>query len=195
MDNIFGKEGFFNKSQFKFIRYLVVLILAGVFLMLLGDFGKDISVPKTKESSASSKRSSINTSASNMEEAIEMKLQKMLSQIEGVGKVDVDITLDSGSEYTYARDYQDSKQESLEEDNSGGNRKTIQYDNRTEVVLLNNSGEQAPLIKKEVKPQIRGVLVVAEGAENSYIKAKLLRAVKIGLGVPSYKIVILSKER
>ncbi|SNY36519.1 stage III sporulation protein AG [Orenia metallireducens] len=195
MDNIFGKEGFFNKSQFKFIRYLVILVLAGVFLMLLGDFGKDVSTSKSKQSLASRKASSINTSASNLEESIELKLQKMLSQIEGVGKVDVDITLDSGSEYTYARDYQDSKQESLEEDNSGGNRKTIQYDNRTEVVLLNNSGEQLPLIKKEVKPQIRGVLVVAEGAENSYIKAKLLRAIKIGLGVPSYKIVILSKER
>ncbi|OCL26953.1 hypothetical protein U472_05555 [Orenia metallireducens] len=195
MDNIFGKDGFLNKSQFKFIRYLVVLVLAGVFLMLLGDFGKDVSAPKAKQSLTSRKLSSINTTTSNLEESIEAKLQKMLSQVEGVGEVDVDITLDSGSEYTYARDYQDSKQESLEEDNSGGNRKTIQYDNRTEVVLLNNSGEQVPVVKREVKPQIRGVLVVAEGAENSYIKAKLLRAIKIGLGVPSHKIVILSKER
>ncbi|TDX48236.1 hypothetical protein [Orenia marismortui] len=195
MNNLFGKDGLLNKSQFKFIRYLLVLILAGVFLMLLGDFGNDISGSNSKKKLTTKQSGTYASADLSLEEIIEDKLTAILSEIDGVGDVSVDITLDSATEYTYAKNHQDSRQETIEEDNAGGNRKTIQYENRSDIVLLNKGGEQIPLIKKEVKPKIRGVLVVAEGAQDSYIKSNLFRAIKVGLGVPSYKIVILSKER
>ncbi len=192
MDSIFGENGLFNNPKFKFLRYLIILLLVGVFLMLLGDIGNDLVKPNKKTSVTKSTNNQLRKSLS-LEEVIEDRMTKVLSQIEGVGKVMVDLSLDKGTEYTYARDRQDSQKETVEEDDSGGRRKTVEYTNKSEIVVLNSNGEDVPLIKKEVKPKIRGVLVVAEGANNSYVKDSLFRAIKIGLGVPSHKIVILAK--
>ncbi len=189
--NIFGEGDFFNKSHSKFIRYLLIFLLIGIFLML---FNFDPNNSTSKIEGTNSRRKT-DKPYLTLEEMIENKLERILSQIQGAGEVVVDITLESGSEYTYARDYQNSKKLITEGDGSSKTRRTENYDNKNDVIILNKNGGEKALVKKEIKPKIRGVLVIAEGAEDSYLKALLMKAVKVGLGVPSYKIVVLPKER
>ena len=56
------------------------------------------------------------------------------------------------------------------------------------------SGESRPIILKLIKPQIRGVIVVANGAENSVVKQMLSEAVQRGLNVPPARISILPRK-
>ncbi|WP_408954656.1 hypothetical protein [Natroniella sp. ANB-PHB2] len=183
-----------SKSQLKFIRYLGLFILMGVFLILLGDFGGNFSQPEGSKQDYNHQQSSAG-GALALEEELEKKLASILSQVQGVGRVAVDVTLDTSSEYVYVRDYQQSNQEVKEEDDAGGIRNTIESDKREEIVIINKGTGEEALVRKEIKPKIRGVLVVAEGAGNSYVKADLMQAIRRGLGVPSHKIIVLPKER
>ena len=194
LHNLFFNKGFLEQSNSKWLKYLIILILVGVFFMLVSN---SIGNKRNTEISNSVNSNNKQRSESNysIEDGLEAKLEQTLSQIAGVGEVKVNITLDTGPEYIYARDDENSEKEIVEQDKSGGTRKTEQYDQRSKIVVLNQGGESKAVIKKNIKAKIRGVLVVAEGASNSYIKADLIDAVKVGLGIDSYKIKVLAKER
>ena len=193
--SLFSNKSFFNPDKQNLLRYLFVLALVGVFFMLVGDLFR--TEPNNTKDSNANKNSNVEISEVNCsgEERLEKKLASILAQISGVGSVTVNITLETGPEYIYARDENESKKTILEEDKAGGTRETNQYEHRSEIVVLNQGGANKAVIKKEIQPQIRGVLVVAEGAHNSHIKADLIAAVKVGLGIKSYKIKVLAKER
>ncbi|MNT81417.1 hypothetical protein D3C72_2210110 [compost metagenome] len=56
------------------------------------------------------------------------------------------------------------------------------------------SGDSKPLITKKIKPKIRGVLVVARGAENKIVKQLIVDAVEKGLNVASYQISVVPRK-
>ncbi|WP_204699955.1 stage III sporulation protein AG [Halanaerobacter jeridensis] len=194
LNNLFSNESFFNSDKSNLLRYLFVLILVGVFLMLIGNFfdSKQRNRSNSSPQQNHKQQSELNSS---VEERLESRLEEVLSQVAGVGSVSVNITLETGPKYIYARDDEDSTKKIMENDKSGGARETEQQQKRSQIVVLNQGGTSKAVIKKKVQPQIRGVLVVAEGASNSRIKANLIAAVKVGLGVESYKIKVLAKER
>ncbi|AGB40513.1 hypothetical protein Halha_0539 [Halobacteroides halobius DSM 5150] len=186
--NIFTEE----ENSFN-TKILLLLGLAGIFLIFLGDFTGSFTSNKTANRQQPVQKQVVD--APSFKEKIENQLQETLSLIAGVGKVKVNLTLDTSSEYIYIRNNIHSKEEVVETDNNGGQRKTLQTENEDKVVVVNQGGSEEPVIKKKIKPKIRGVLVVAEGAKNSYVRAKLIRAVEVGLGIPSHKIAVLPKER
>lgn len=56
----------------------------------------------------------------------------------------------------------------------------------------NGDGEQ-PIVLKKLKPQVRGVLVVAKGAENLKVKAAMIEAIQRVLDVPMHRISVMPK--
>ena len=194
LNNLFANKNFFSGEKSNLLRYLFVLILIGVFFMLIGNLFNTNPKTEVLDSSNSNKQQQSEISSSG-EEKLARKLEEVLSQIAGVGSVSVNITLESGPEYIYARDDDNSTKEIIETDKSGGTRETKQQQQRSQIVVLNQGGTSEAVIKRKVQPQIKGVLVVAEGAGNSQIKANLIAAVKVGLGIESYKIKVLAKER
>ena len=61
----------------------------------------------------------------------------------------------------------------------------------TARLLRQCNGADRPVMVREAKPTIKGVLVIAAGAADSAVKANLTRAVEAGLGIPTYKITVL----
>ena len=110
---------------------------------------------------------------------LENKLCNVLSKISGVGNVNVIITVQSGFSYEYATDTETKTSV------SGSTETTI----TTQTVIL-VSGE--PLISREIYPTIKGVVVVAEGAENIAVKLNILTAVETVLDVDENNITILA---
>ena len=78
-------------------------------------------------------------------------------------------------------------------DTQGGVRVTTEIDEQTEYVLVQSRNE--PLVLKEKAPEIKGVLVVVEGANDVELKIQLSRAVQSLFDLPAHKIMILPKER
>lgn len=127
------------------------------------------------------------------EKRLEDELVNILTQIDGVGKVSVKVNLESGKQYQYA--YNENKEKNVveEKDQQGGTRVTTAVKDGEEMVVIQDSqsGSQKPVVMKELRPAVKGVMVVAQGAEDSLVKASLLEAVQTVLEVPAYKVVVL----
>lgn len=128
------------------------------------------------------------------EEAIEEKLKTILETMRGVGRVEVMVTLEKSSEIIPASNTIQSYDTTEENDSSGGVRVMTSQSSTQNIVTSNNGNSQKPLVLKEIKPQVNGVIVVAEGAENIEVKAKLYDAVRTVLQVPGHKVQIYPKN-
>lgn len=107
----------------------------------------------------------------------EKRLEDILSQIDGVGEVSVMITYYSSSEKDLAYETKTSSR-NLEESED---KKAVMTD-----------GE--PMVVKEVYPDVKGVIVTAQGAGRTDVKAAISEAVSATLDVPVHKICIFKKE-
>ncbi len=114
------------------------------------------------------------SAASSLNDGLEARLEKTLSCMNGVGDVSVVINYESSSELVPATSIDTVS------DESGGSE-------RVEVASI--SGDA--LIIKENMPEVRGVIVVAEGAEDIGVRMELLSAVSTLLGITNDRIEIL----
>lgn len=131
-------------------------------------------------------------SLGEVEKGIAGQVSQILSQVQGAGQVMVTVSLESGPEQSYARNATIVKSSIEEKDTSGGTRLTTEANEKTEVVFA--QGQGGALIIKEMGPQIKGVLVVAEGAKDAEIKAQLSKAVQTMLNMPAHRVMVLPKE-
>ncbi|MGI6144615.1 MAG: hypothetical protein GX092_06430 [Clostridia bacterium] len=176
---------------------IVTLIILGILLMivpglLLDDQNKTAVPEKIPQKSMEDMRP-IASSLMSMEDVLAKQITDILSQVEGVGHVSVAISLAAGQEQDYAKNVNNQKTIVEEKDTQGGVRVTTEIDEQTEYVLVQSRNE--PLVLKEKAPEIKGVLVVAEGANDVELKIQLSRAVQSLFDLPAHKIMILPKER
>ncbi|MBP2653001.1 MAG: hypothetical protein H6Q73_570 [Firmicutes bacterium] len=174
---------------------LVMIGVLGIILLLVGGILETKSTDKSESVTPPQAVSAIPTTNKNYEDALEAKLANLLSQVNGAGTVAVNITLENGSAQEYAKNVTKESKTVAEKDTSGGVRTTVETKESTQVLLSKENGIDRPVIVREIKPAIKGVLVVAEGAENSIVKANLVRAIEAALGVPSYKITVLPQRK
>ncbi|ADL13251.1 sporulation stage III protein AG [Acetohalobium arabaticum] len=189
--------GMVNENNRKLVWRITILGVIGFLLLVSGKLiDSNPSQMISQNESETEAKQTISSQQLDTEAEMERKLAKILSDISGVGRVRVDITLDTGSEYEYARDYNTSQKTTDQQDSNGGQQKTEQVDKQRELVIVRtDTGKEEAVIKKETKPKVRGVMVVAEGAEVSQVKAELISAVKVGLGVRAHRIVVLPMKR
>ncbi|HBT20436.1 MAG TPA: stage III sporulation protein AG [Peptococcaceae bacterium] len=185
---------------------LIMLLFLGIVLLSIGGLisKKEEAGKNIREASSTgeviNKDTTYQTSGiGNAEAALEEKLKATLQRMEGVGKVSVSLILKTSPQYEYAINEDTSQREIKEKDTNGGERVTVETNNNNQLVVLQNAGMegQEAVVIKELKPEIEGVLVVAEGAENPYIKAGVSRAVQTILGIPAHQVSVwpMKKER
>lgn len=118
---------------------------------------------------------------------LEDKTEKMLLSIDGAGKCKVMITAQSSAAQQYVFD-----EDITDEIQADGDDKKEKTNKQTEIVIVEgDSGEKKALVSCVVEPEIRGVLVLCEGANNPETKEKITEAVKTILGIYSNKICVL----
>ena len=62
-------------------------------------------------------------------------------------------------------------------------------------IIINNNGTSQPYVIKEVMPEVIGVIVVAEGADDAVTKLAIMRAVQTALKVDSSCVEIYPLKR
>ncbi|HBU85737.1 MULTISPECIES: stage III sporulation protein AG [Paenibacillus] len=198
-----GGEGGQRRSQT--FRWLIILGLIGVGIMLFNSFvnvkkidseniGREPPDPTTSMASIQTDPTDQNPFQA-IEIAFEDKIKGVLENIVGVGTVDVMVTVDSTEELVVQRNVKDSQQLTEETDANGGKRHMTQYTRDGEIITYEISGDQTPIVTKKLKPQIRGVLVVARGAENKVVKDLITDAVEKGLNVAAYRISVVPRKQ
>ena len=172
---------------------LVLLGLVGVMLLAFGSlYEAPPAMPQQVAPAEPSRNAAVPRS---YEEALEAKLANLLSQVKGAGSVAVSITLESGLTQEYARNTVRESRTIQERDTAGGVRTTTESKESDQVLLGRDNGIDRPVMVRETKPAVKGVLVIAEGAADSAVKASLTRAVEAGLGLPPYKITVLPQRK
>lgn len=110
---------------------------------------------------------------------IEKKLATIISNIEGVESADVMITYESTSRKVPATQ---GALTTITGENTEGTTKFLQG-------TMGNT-----LIVTELEPEIRGVVVVAKGADDYMVKIDIIDAVKTVLNVSSDKVEVLNMK-
>jgi stage III sporulation protein AG len=187
-------------------RWLIILGLLGAAIMLFNSFvnvkkldsentGREPPVDQSSQAVLQQGETTTPNSFDSIEQAMENRTKGILEKIVGVGTVDIMVTVESTEEIVVQRNMNDSQQLSEETDASGGKRHTTQYTRDGEIVTYTQSGDETPIITKRIKPQVRGVLVVAKGAENKIVRGLIEQAIEKGLNVPSYRISVVPRKQ
>ena len=117
------------------------------------------------------------------ETTLESRLEDILSTVRGAGRVRVLITYSTAGERVAAT--VSTLDESVSE-TSGGTTATRSEQSREmrQPATVSGDGGQSPIILVEKEPEIRGVIVVAEGAADPAVRLSLQRAVQAVTGAP-----------
>ncbi|WP_169713542.1 stage III sporulation protein AG [Paludifilum halophilum] len=196
-----GEEGAKKVNTF---RWLIVLGCLGVALMILSSFFSvheetlppESSGEKNEDEAATpawKKKNSDSMTMKDYEAMYESELSEVLGKVVGVNDVSVMVNLDSSEKNVLEKNTRHSDQVTDETDQKGGSRKIREETRDEKVVLQRNGNGDQPIVVKKIKPQVRGVLIVAEGAENLKVKAAMIEAVQRVLDVPVHRISVMPK--
>lgn len=126
-------------------------------------------------------------------ESLENKLVHILENVDGVGKVEVMITLKASKESILNKD--DSEESETEEETADGTKKERESKKKeNETVLADESGDSAPYVIKELEPEIAGIVISCEGAENNQVAASVTEAAQVLFGISINRIKVLKME-
>lgn len=171
-------EKFISKDKKSNLINLTIIALIAILIVIGTNIFKSTGSAETNETSSKNQQVQKATSSPDDYEAtLEKKLKTTLEQIQGVGRVDVMITFESGEEQVPAINVNDSTSTTEEKDGSGGTRTNTQKTNGSTIVVTNDGSKNEPLIVKTYKPKVVGVCVVAEGADNKITEYNISKAV------------------
>lgn len=123
---------------------------------------------------------------------LEKKLIKILSKFDGVDKVDVMITLEDSVEKITAANTTKTSESNLENDGEGGTREVLREDLSVQIITKGN--DESLMVIKEIKPTIKGVIVIVNGEVDPILKEILYESVKTVLGVTGNRVLVYSSK-
>ena len=124
----------------------------------------------------------------------EERLKAILEQVEGIGKVEVMMSLSSSRERVVLSEHPYSQRQIEENDSAGGTRKTTEVERGDTTVYGDGGSSQAPFVVKELEPELSGVLVLAQGAGSDTVKAEIVEAVEALFGLPAHRIKVIKRR-
>ena len=151
-----------------FLKAAVAAGLLMIILILVSDFKGE-----EKESPDKVVKDINFTAAELYADETEKRLCETLTEIEGVGKAKVMLTVTSTEEYVYA--------ESVK---SGASQTENSY------VIIDKGSQKEALVKKINNPAISGVVIVCEGGDDPKVCERIYNAVSTALNIPTNKIYV-----
>ena len=133
-------------------------------------------------------------SIDDYEKEYENQLKEILETIIGVDDVSVVVNVDATSLKVYEKNKSNKNTTTEETDKEGGTRSVTDQTSEEEIVMIKNGDKETPVVVQTKKPDIRGVLVVAQGVDNVQIKQTIIEAVTRVLDVPSHRVAVAPKK-
>lgn len=110
--------------------------------------------------------------------ALEEELAQTLSQIDGVGKADVVLTLSDGGRKVLAQD------EAIGETST----------ETTTVIISNGSSQQSTVTVELIYPTFQGALIVCDGGNSSTVRLAVVQAVGALTGLKTGQISVCARS-
>ncbi|WP_010650828.1 stage III sporulation protein AG [Oceanobacillus massiliensis] len=203
-DNFFrpNREGG-DKPPSKKMGYLIILGLVGVFLIIISNIFSSEEEPEIIIQSQNENENSSQTDhsaelsasdISTLETNLEQELSGMLNKIQGVSETEVMVNLDATKENVYEKNIMNGKQTTDETDKNGGTRIVEDHTEENQVVLIRKGDQEIPILVQTKQPDVRGIFVVAKGADHPSVKNQIVESVSRVLDVPTHKISVMPKN-
>lgn len=152
-------------SLLKKYRYVLIVVLAGILLMVLpgGKTEEEPEVPVQQYQN----------------ESLEEALSRILSMIQGAGKVTVLLTEAAGREILYQ----------VDTDASSSGEKDIKT-----VLITDGSRTETGLVRRTDPPVYQGAIVVCQGADSPAVRLAVVEAVADATGLTTDQISVLKMK-
>ena len=125
-------------------------------------------------------------------DSLEKRMEEIISGMEGVGKVQVMITLSDTGMEILERNREITVSDLEETDTAGGNRKNTESGEREEVIYKKDAdGNETPYVVQRKLPEVTGVVVIAEGAGNTKVKENIIGAVSVLFNLNEHRIKVI----
>ena len=158
---------------------LGAVVLCGIMLLLISCGGLDFfsqSKSSLKETESGLTESTESESLQEYRSRMEKELVGLLEQVQGVGNVEVMLTVSASNEKITLKDNTSEEKE--------------------ETVLVEDSDRNSsPYVVQEKEPELEGVVVVCDGGGDATVKREITEAVSALFQIESHKIKVMkSKE-
>ncbi|WP_079708534.1 stage III sporulation protein AG [Paraliobacillus ryukyuensis] len=188
------------------IGYILIIGLIGILVLLVANMFQGQSTTQKPQTSSNQMREDLGEETflqeekktSNLDEVekeYESELQALLEKIDGVSGVEVMVNLDATQKQVYEKNLIVGTQTTEETDQNGGERKIEDTSEEKQVVIVRQGEEEVPLLIQTKRPEVRGVLVVAQGVNNLEIEQWVTEAVSRVLDVPVHRISVMPKNK
>ena len=149
-------------------KFVILILLVGLVLML---------IPSDRESAK------VDSPAPAAAETVDVsqKLQQILGKMDGVGRVEVMLSIAFGEKTIYQYD----------QDISGGESGT----NRLDTVIVTDSNRtESGLVQQVNPPTYLGAIIVCQGADNVSVRLNIIEAVSKVTGLGTDRISVLKMK-
>ncbi|MDE5865229.1 MAG: stage III sporulation protein AG, partial [Lachnospiraceae bacterium] len=118
-----------------------------------------------------------------------------LSCIDGVGEVEVLITLKESEERVPEKDIPEEIKETVETDAEGGNRTIMEKSlKESTIYTVNEAGQNVPYVSKVIQPVVEGVVVIAQGGDSDTVKLNIIETIKVLFAIDVNKIRVVKMK-
>lgn len=156
------------------VTLLVVMGFLGMGCILLSD----LLMPQQKDSlPETSSQTPASESDADYEKRLELRLTEILSQMKGVGTVEVMVTVSSSTELIFAEEVKDSQGEH-----------NVQSEHKP--VITKQDDTESALVAKTQYPDIQGVAILCSGGDSAVVREQISKAVSTILGIPVSHIFV-----
>lgn len=151
-----------------------------VMLLISSSFSAESS--EKKEIDEQTPVSGVTVSVSDVEQALENKLEAMIGGVKGAGSAKVMVTLLSSGEYVYAENTKDEKSD---------NKQSLD----SEIVIYEASdGSDSGLVISVKSPEILGVAVICDGGGSAVVRSEIKSMVTSLFGITSDRVYVGTKS-
>ena len=117
---------------------------------------------------------------------LEKEISDIIKSLNGVDIVKVMLTFSDNGKTEYL------SEEKVSLENNG---ETENQDRESTAAFKRENGDEAPVVVRELLPEVKGVAVVVSGEYSRELEIKILNSVKGALGIGSNRISIVINER
>ena len=198
-------NGFLREKKWKHVKkdQWLILFLACVLLLIIAmPAGRKNSTTTNMEKNTQNSESTVTAQGVSDYEtcgaALEQRLETILQRMRGVGDVQVMITFrDQGEsivekDVTMREDTQEGEQKEGETDTVNGGSGSCE--NSETTVYARSDGDETPFVNRAILPKIDGVLIVAEGGDDSEVRKNISESVEALFGLDAHKIKIVKMK-
>lgn len=180
-----GRKGETGKN-IRYPRIILALGILGMLLIGLSECG--LGNPKTD-----ALPSGAESGTQSYARELERRLLRVLQEMEGVGRVEILITMEGSGESVYATEEKEQGGSQSNYSAGGEALQSIQNSHSSEqnyLLVENQDGKRQALLVSRSEPQVKGVIVICDGADQPAVCQAVTEAVKTVLHITSNRVYV-----